>query len=231
MRTRLPPCRLRLGCRGRRAGAPAPGWREEEPNLDSVAMSRTIGHGGAHEHQHSCTLVAPGRASGLYRGRVMHAVSSQQDTPPYGVWYLWPDSMSSARSMLGLCFTYNRRTGEPSGTANGARDGSPLSPWIERHLERPASTWRRADPDLCFPRVFGTGSIRSRVGSATVRRRPEGDPVMCQNLRRMDTTWCPLLPVPWWPRSRPRCGPASQRTVRITVHRHGCHVRLHDAGS
>ena len=105
--------------------------------------------------------LAPGHASGLYRGRVMH----ERFFPAghrlhYGVWYLLADldELGSLDARVGG-FTYNR-PGPVSfwDRDHGARDGSPLRPWIERHLEQ-------ADVDLeggpirilCFPRVFGYG--------------------------------------------------------------------------
>ena len=105
--------------------------------------------------------LAPGRASGLYRGRVMH----ERFFPAghrlrYGVWYLLADldELGSLDARVGG-FTYNR-PGPVSfwDRDHGARDGSPLRPWIERHLEQ-AGVDLEGGPIriLCFPRVFGYG--------------------------------------------------------------------------
>ena len=102
-----------------------------------------------------------GKASGLYLGRVMH----ERFFPAghrlgYGVWYLLADLDELATLDAGVAgFTYNR-PGPVSfwDRDHGARDGSPLRPWIERHLAT-AGVELEGGPIriLCFPRVFGYG--------------------------------------------------------------------------
>jgi uncharacterized protein len=102
-----------------------------------------------------------GGASGLYHGRVMHQrFFPRSHRLSYGVWYLLADLDELPRlDRATRGFTYNR-----PGTVSfwdrdhGARDGSPLRPWIEGRLAE-AGIDLEGGPIrvLSFPRVFGYG--------------------------------------------------------------------------
>jgi DUF1365 family protein len=119
------------------------------------------------EHPHAATRPDAagsrhtGSASGLYRGRVMHERSfPSHHRLDYGVWYLLADldELPSLDARV-RGFGYNR----PAPVSfwerdHGARDGSPLRPWIERHLlEAGLDLEGGSIRILCFPRVFGYG--------------------------------------------------------------------------
>ncbi len=103
----------------------------------------------------------PGEASGLYLGRVMHErFFPKGHRLGYGVWYLLADLEELPFLDEGVAgFTYNRSGAVSFWDADhGARDGSPLRPWLEGHLAK-AGIDLEGGPIriLCFPRVFGYG--------------------------------------------------------------------------
>jgi DUF1365 family protein len=99
--------------------------------------------------------------SALYVGRVMHERSfPRRHRMSYGVWYMLADLDELASlddDVRG--FGYNRAAPVSFWDRDhGARDGSALRPWIERHLrEAGVDLEGGAIRILCLPRMFGYG--------------------------------------------------------------------------
>jgi len=98
-------------------------------------------------------------ASALYFGRVTHTrLFPRRHRLTYGLWYLLVDLDELPeldRSLPG--FAYDRAGPVSFHTRDhGPRDGTPLRPWVETHLER-AGVDLDGGPIriLCFPRVLG----------------------------------------------------------------------------
>jgi DUF1365 family protein len=97
--------------------------------------------------------------SALYLGRVTHTRAfPRRHRLSYGVWYLLADLDELAtldRTLPG--FTVDRPGAVSFHTEDhGARDGSPLRPWIESYLDQAGIDLEGgAIRILCFPRVLG----------------------------------------------------------------------------
>lgn len=98
-------------------------------------------------------------SSALYFGRVAHTrFFPRRHRFSYGVWYLLADLdelPQLGRTVRG--FGYDRAGAVSFHTRDhGARDGSPLRPWIERHLATSGIDLEGgAIRLLTFPRVMG----------------------------------------------------------------------------